>query len=143
MLRTDFHYELPEELIALKPTAERSGSRLLTLDGRTGAFQDREFRDFPSLTDPRDLLVFNDTRVIPARAFGVKDSGGRVELLLERATGADLALVHVRASKGLRTGGLVRLAEQNTATMVGREGELFVLKFSCDVLQFFQTHGQI
>jgi S-adenosylmethionine:tRNA ribosyltransferase-isomerase len=143
MLRTDFHYELPQELIALKPTIERSGSRLLTLDGRTGAFQDREFRDFPSLLDSRDLLVFNDTRVIPARAFGVKDSGGRVELLLERATGADTALVHVRASKGLKPGALVRLADRETATMLAREGELFVLRFSCDVLEFFQTHGQI
>ena len=143
MLRTDFHYELPEELIALKPTAERSGSRLLTLDGRTGAFQDREFRDFPSLTDPRDLLVFNDTRVIPARAFGVKDSGGRVELLLERATAADSALVHVRASKGLKPGALVRLAGNATATMLKREDELFLLKFSCDVLEFFQAHGQV
>jgi S-adenosylmethionine:tRNA ribosyltransferase-isomerase len=143
MLRTDFHYELPQELIALKPTAERSGSRLLTLDGRTGAFEDREFRDFPGLVDSRDLLVFNDTRVIPARAFGVKDSGGRVELLLERALSADTALVHVRASKGLKPGALVRLAGDETATMLAREDELFVLKFSCDVLVFFQAHGQI
>jgi S-adenosylmethionine:tRNA ribosyltransferase-isomerase len=143
MLRTDFHYELPQELIALKPTAERSGSRLLTLDGRTGAFEDREFRDFPGLVDPRDLLVFNDTRVIPARAFGVKDSGGRVELLLERALSVDTALVHVRASKGLKPGALVRLAGDEMATMLARDDELFVLKFSCDVLAFFQAHGQI
>jgi S-adenosylmethionine:tRNA ribosyltransferase-isomerase len=143
MLRTDFHYELPQELIALKPTAERSGSRLLTLDGRSGAFEDREFRDFPGLVHPRDLLVFNDTRVIPARAFGVKDSGGRVELLLERALSADTALVHVRASKGLKPGALVRLAANETAAMLRREDELFVLKFSCDVVEFFQSHGQI
>jgi S-adenosylmethionine:tRNA ribosyltransferase-isomerase len=143
MLRTDFHYELPQELIALKPTAERSGSKLLTLDGRTGALQDREFRDFPGLLDPRDLLVFNDTRVIPARAFGVKDSGGRVELLLERALTADTALVHVRASKGLKPGALVRLAGDETATMLARDDEHFVLKFSCNVLAFFQAHGQI
>jgi S-adenosylmethionine:tRNA ribosyltransferase-isomerase len=143
MLRTDFHYELPQELIALKPAAERSGSRLLTLDGRTGAFEDREFRDFPGLVDPRDLLVFNDTQVIPARAFGLKDSGGRVEILLERATGTDTALVHVRASKGLKPGATVRLAGQWTATMLAREGELFVLRFSGDVLEFFQAHGQI
>lgn len=143
MLRTDFHFELPRELIALKPTAERSGSRLLTLDGKSGVFEDREFRDLPSLVDARDLLVFNDTRVIPARAFGVKDSGGRVELLLERATGRDMALVHVRASKGLKQGALVRLADNQTATMLRREDELFVLKFSCAVLEFFQAHGQI
>lgn len=143
MLRTDFHFELPKELIAQRPTEVRSGSRLLTLDGFSGAFADRQFRDFPALLDSRDLLVFNDTRVIPARAFGVKDSGGRVELLLERALTANTALVHVRASKGLRDGATVRLAGQQSALMIGREDELFVLRFSCDVLAFFQAHGQI
>ena len=143
MLRTDFHFELPKELIAQRPTEVRSGSRLLTLDGLTGAFADRQFRDLPSLLDPRDLLVFNDTRVIPARAFGVKDSGGRVELLLERALTANTALVHVRASKGLREGAAVKLAGEHSALMLGRENELFVLRFSCDVLEFFQTHGEI
>ena len=75
--------------------------------------------------------MFNDTRVIPARAFGVKDSGGRVELLLERALTADTALVHVRASKGLKPKAVVRLAGDVSATMLEREAELFVLKFSC------------
>jgi len=143
MLRTDFHFELPKELIAQRPAEVRSGSRLLTLDGLTGAFADRQFRDFPALLDSRDLLVFNDTRVIPARAFGVKQSGGRVELLLERALSADTALVHVRASKGLREGAIVQLAADQSALMLGRQDELFVLKFSCDVLAFFQAHGQI
>ncbi len=143
MLRTDFHFELPKELIAQRPAAIRSGSRLLTLDGPSGAFADRQFRDFPALLDSRDLLVFNDTRVIPARAFGVKDSGGRVELLLERTLTADTALVHVRASKGLRDGATVRLAGAQSALMLGRQEELFVLKFSCDALAFFQAHGQI
>ena len=143
MLRTDFHFELPKELIAQRPAEVRSGSRLLTLDGPSGAFADRQFRDFPSLLDSRDLLVFNDTRVIPARAFGVKDSGGRVELLLERVLTANTALVHVRASKGLREGARVQLAAEQSAVMIGRQDELFVLKFSCDVLGFFQAHGQI
>src|ERR1700722_5000710 len=143
MLRKDFHFELPKELIAQRPSEVRSGSRLLTLDGPTGAFADRQFRDLPGLLDAKDLLVFNDTRVIPARTFGVKDSGGRVELLLERALTANTALVHVRASKGLREGTTVKLAAQETALMLGREDELFVLKFSCDVLAFFQAHGQI
>jgi S-adenosylmethionine:tRNA ribosyltransferase-isomerase len=143
MLRTDFHFELPKELIAQRPTEVRSASRLLTLDGPTGALADRQFRDFPALLEPRDLLVFNDTRVIPARAFGLKDSGGRLELLLERALTANTALVHVRASKGLREGASVKLAGEQSALMLRREGELFVLKFSCDVLEFFQTHGQI
>ena len=143
MLRTDFHFELPKELIAQRPTDVRSASRLLTLDGPTGALADRQFRDFPALLEPKDLLVFNDTRVIPARAFGVKDSGGRVELLLERALTADTALVHVRASKGLREGAIVKLPAEQSARMLRREDELFVLKFSCDVLEFFQMHGQI
>ena len=143
MLRTDFHFELPKELIAQHPTAERSGSRLLTLSRQSGLFEDREFRDFPALLGPRDLLIFNDTRVIPARAYGVKDSGGRVEMLLERALSADSALVHVRASKGLKEGATVKLAGGARAAMIGRDGELFVLKFTCDVIEFFQSHGQV
>ncbi|HEY2677216.1 MAG TPA: tRNA preQ1(34) S-adenosylmethionine ribosyltransferase-isomerase QueA [Steroidobacteraceae bacterium] len=143
MLRTDFYFELPKELIAQQPAAERSASRLLTLDGLTGAFEDRQFRDLPALLRPDDLLVFNDTRVIPARAFGIKDSGGRVELLLERALAPTTALVHVRASKGLREGAVVRLAGSHSARMLKREDELFVLEFSCDVQDYFQAHGEI
>jgi S-adenosylmethionine:tRNA ribosyltransferase-isomerase len=143
MLRTDFNFELPKELIALRPTEERSGSRLLTLNRGSGAIEDRRFRDFPALLDSRDVLVFNDTRVIPARAFGVKDSGGRVELLLERALTADTALVHVRASKGLKPQAVVKLEGGVSATMLERDGELFVLKFSGDVLEFFQAHGEM
>jgi S-adenosylmethionine:tRNA ribosyltransferase-isomerase len=143
MLRTDFHFDLPKELIAQHPTAERSDSRLLTLSGLTGAYEDRHFREFPLLVDSRDLVVFNDTRVIPARAFGVKDSGGRVELLLERALSANSALVHVRASKGLKEGAIVRLAAGETARMIARDDELFVLEFSCKVLPFFEAHGEI
>jgi S-adenosylmethionine:tRNA ribosyltransferase-isomerase len=143
MLRTDFHFELPQELIAQRPTEERSASRLLTLDRFSGAYRDLKFRDFPSLIEPRDLLIFNDTRVLPARAFGVKDSGGRVELLLERALSANTALAHVRASKGLKDGAMVRLAAGATARMLAREDELFVLEFSCNVMEFFQAHGEI
>src|SRR5882757_6450097 len=139
MLRTDFHFELPKELIAQRPTEERSASRLLTLDRLSGEYRDLKFRDFPSLVESRDLLVFNDTRVIPARVFGVKDSGGRVELLLERALTPNTALVHLRASKGLKEGAAVRLAAGESACMLGRENELFLLKFSCDVIAFFQS----
>src|SRR3984957_15242838 len=99
MLRTDFHFDLPQELIAQRPTAARSASRMLVLDG-SGARRDLQFQDFPSLLTRADLLVFNDTRVIPARIFGVKESGGRVEILLERAAPPNPALVHLRASKG-------------------------------------------
>jgi S-adenosylmethionine:tRNA ribosyltransferase-isomerase len=143
MQRTDFHFELPKELIAQRPAAQRSGGRLLTLDGLTGSFEDRQFRDFPALLGPGDLLVFNDTRVIPARAFGNKASGGRVEILLERALGADIALAQIRAGKGLRQGSVLTLAAGQSARMLAREGEFFRLEFSCDVMEFFQAHGEI
>jgi S-adenosylmethionine:tRNA ribosyltransferase-isomerase len=143
MQRTDFHFDLPPQLIAQKPAASRSASRLLALDGAGGALQDLQFRDLPALLRPQDLLVFNDTRVIPARVFGVKQSGGRVEILLERALSANTALVHLRASKGLKPGATVLLPGAQRATMRGRQGELFELQFSCDVAAFFDTHGEI
>jgi S-adenosylmethionine:tRNA ribosyltransferase-isomerase len=142
MQRTDFHFDLPQELIAQRPTAARSASRLLVLDG-SGARRDLQFHDFPSLLSAADLLVFNDTRVIPARIFGVKESGGRVEILLERALTANTALVHLRASKGLSVDAVVKLPGGHTASMLGRRGELFHLKFSCDVASFFEAHGAI
>jgi S-adenosylmethionine:tRNA ribosyltransferase-isomerase len=95
------------------------------------------------LLKPKDLLVLNDTRVIPARVFGVKESGGRVEILLERALTASTALVHLKASKGLKEGAAVKLAGGHAAIMLGREGDLFHLKFTCDVGSFFETHGEI
>jgi S-adenosylmethionine:tRNA ribosyltransferase-isomerase len=117
--RTDFHYELPEELIAQQPLAERSASRLLTLDGATGVLADRHILELPGLVNPGDLLVFNDTRVIPARLFAIKDSGGKVELLLERPLEGRSALVHARASKALKPamllssrGGAIRILEK-------------------------------
>jgi S-adenosylmethionine:tRNA ribosyltransferase-isomerase len=143
MQRTDFHFDLPKELIAQRPAAERSASRLLTLDGASGSYRDLKFLDFPSLLNPGDLLVFNDTRVIPARLFGIKDSGGRVEILLERALTATTALTHVRASKGLKVGAAIRLAAGPSARMLGRDGEFFRLEFSCDVLELFERHGEI
>jgi S-adenosylmethionine:tRNA ribosyltransferase-isomerase len=141
MLRTDFHFELPRELIAQRPTEKRSASRLLALDGETGALEDLQFRDIPSLLTSKDLLVLNDTRVVPARVHGVKDSGGKIEILLERALDSNTALVHARASKGLRPGARVALPGGATARMVDREGDLFRLQFSCEVLPYFEAHG--
>jgi S-adenosylmethionine:tRNA ribosyltransferase-isomerase len=141
MQRTDFHFDLPQELIAQRPTATRSASRMLALDGVSGTRRDLQFRDFPSLLNTEDLLVFNDTKVIPARVFGVKDSGGRVEILLERAVTATTALVQLRASKGLKPGAVVRLSGGHTARMIARDSDLFHLQFSCEVADFFETHG--
>jgi S-adenosylmethionine:tRNA ribosyltransferase-isomerase len=143
MRRTDFHFDLPPELIAQRPTATRSASRMLVLDGADGSRRDLQFRDFPSLLNPADLLVFNDTRVIPARVFGLKESGGRVEILLERALTANTALTHLKASKGLKLGATVQLPGGHTARMLGRRSNLFHLQFSCDVAYFFETHGEI
>jgi S-adenosylmethionine:tRNA ribosyltransferase-isomerase len=143
MQRTDFHFDLPPELIAQTPAATRSASRMLVLDGALGSLRDLQFLDFPALLGPADLLVFNDTRVIPARIFGVKESGGRVEILLERALTANTALAHLRASKGLKTDAVVKLPGNQDARMLGREGDLFHLRFSCDVMPFFQAHGEI
>ena len=143
MRRADFHFDLPQELIAQRPAATRSASRMLALDGASGVRRDLQFRDFPALLSPADLLVFNDTRVIPARAFGLKESGGRVEILLERALTADTALVQLRASKGLKVGAAVKLGGGHSASMLGRRGDLFHLRFSCEVAAFFEAHGEI
>ena len=141
MRRTDFHFDLPQELIAQRPMAERSASRLLVLDGDSGATRDLGFRDLPGLLSPLDLLVFNDTRVIPARVHGIKESGGKIEILLERVLTPTTALVQARASKGLKAPARVTLPGGATARMLGREGDLFHLQFSCDVLSFFEAHG--
>jgi S-adenosylmethionine:tRNA ribosyltransferase-isomerase len=143
MLRTDFHFELPQELIAQRPATVRSASRMLVLDGAAGSRRDLQFRDLPSLLTPKDLLVFNDTRVIAARIFGRKESGGRVEILLERVLTASTALVHLRASKGLKEGAVVRLPGGESAHMLERQSDLFHLQFSCDVLPFFEAHGEM
>jgi S-adenosylmethionine:tRNA ribosyltransferase-isomerase len=143
MLRTDFHFELPQELIAQRPVTPRSASRMLQLDGGSGDLKDLEFCDFPGLLTAADLLVFNDTRVVPARIHGTKDSGGRIEILLERVLTATTALVHARSSKSLKMHSWVQLPGGRTARMLGREGDLYRLEFSGDVLAFFEAHGEV
>jgi S-adenosylmethionine:tRNA ribosyltransferase-isomerase len=140
--RSDFTYELPEELIAQQPLAERSASRLLTLDGASGALADRRMRDLPSLVNPGDLLVFNDTRVIPARLYAAKDTGGKVELLLERPLEGSQALVHARASKPLKPAMLLQ-SRGGPIRVVERRGDLWVVDFPESALGFFETYGQM
>ncbi|OZI31409.1 tRNA preQ1(34) S-adenosylmethionine ribosyltransferase-isomerase QueA [Bordetella genomosp. 10] len=136
----DFDYALPPELIAQHPSPERGGSRLLHLDAQ-GRLHDRVFADLAGLLRPNDLLVFNDTRVIKARLTGHKASGGKVEVLVERIVEADRALAHVRASKSPGPGTVLRLADRFEATVLGREGALFDLRFPGDVLELLQAHG--
>jgi S-adenosylmethionine:tRNA ribosyltransferase-isomerase len=141
MQRSDFHYDLPHELIAQLPLPERRASRLLVLDGATGGTQDRSFAELPELLAAGDLLVFNDTRVLPARVFGKKPTGGRVELLLDRLLGPRTALVHLRASHKPAPGTDVELPGGARARVVARAGELTQIELDCDVVPFLEEHG--
>jgi S-adenosylmethionine:tRNA ribosyltransferase-isomerase len=140
---SDFHYELPEELIAQYPAPERTASRLLCLDADSGALTDRHFIDLPELVRPGDVFVFNDTRVVAARVRAVKDTGGRVEILVERILGPRRALVHVRASKAPATGRRLVVAGEVTATVTGRRGELYELDFDRPVRDVLARAGTI
>jgi len=127
--KSDFNFDLPPELIAQAPLAERSASRLLLLNVPTRTWQDRMFRDLPSLLRKGDLLVFNDTRVLPARLYGQKPSGGAVEILIERVTGAHEATVQLGVSKKPREGTAIILADGSHATVLGRDESFFRLRF--------------
>jgi S-adenosylmethionine:tRNA ribosyltransferase-isomerase len=127
--KADFDFDLPRELIAQAPLPERSASRLLVLDVAAQSCRDRAIRDLPDLLQPGDLLVFNDTRVLPARLFGHKESGGAVEILVERITGAHEARAQLGVSKKPREGGRIVLEDGTTITVLGRDGEFFLLRF--------------
>ena len=129
MKKSDFHFDLPPELIAQAPLAERSASRLLVLNVPTRTWQDRMFRELPSFLRKGDLLVFNDTRVLPARLYGRKPSGGAVEILIERVTGAHEATVQLGVSKKPREGTVIVLADGSHATVLGRDESFFHLRF--------------
>ncbi len=127
MRTRDFYYELPEELIAQYPLQRRGDSRLLCLCGQSGSVADRRFAELPELLREGDLLVFNDTRVIPARLHGRKESGGKVEVLIERLLDATHALAHVRASKSPKPGGRILIEGGGVVEVQGREDALFRL----------------
>jgi S-adenosylmethionine:tRNA ribosyltransferase-isomerase len=133
MLVSDFQFELPDELIARYPMPERSASRLLMLNGNTGETRHGHFIDVLDLLQPGDLLVFNNTRVIPARMFGQKASGGKLEILVERILDEHSVLAHVRASKAPKPGTLILLDKGFSAEMVARHDALFELHFAGDV----------
>ncbi|QSX77189.1 tRNA preQ1(34) S-adenosylmethionine ribosyltransferase-isomerase QueA [Agrilutibacter solisilvae] len=129
MKKSDFHYDLPPELIAQAPLPERTGSRLLVVPPGGSGFEDRVFRELPELLRAGDLLVFNDTRVIPARLFGQKSTGGRVEILIERMLGGSDARVQLGVSKSPREGARIVLDAGGEAEVLGREGEFYLLRF--------------
>jgi len=148
MRRTDFHFDLPPELIAQHPLPERTASRLLTLCGDSGEHADRLFADLPGLLQPGDLLVLNDTRVIPARLFGRKESGGRVEVLVERVLDEHRVLAHVRASKSPKAGSTLNLEGGIEAQVEGRGGPddaLFRLYFPGEqtAVALLEEHGHM
>lgn len=141
----DFDFDLPPELIAQAPAADRTASRLLHLDGVSGAIHDGWFHQFAGKVKPGDVMVFNDTRVIKARLTGSKDTGGKVEVLVERVIGADRALAQVRASHSPRAGSVLTLSGGVRVTVLERQGEFFVLRFEdCDdVFDLLERHGAV
>lgn len=138
----DFNFELPPELIAQQPLAERTASRLLEL-GPDRAITDRHFVDLPKLLRHGDLLVANDTRVLPARLYGTKASGGRVEMLLERVLSADEALVQLRSSHAPKPGSSLSFDGEVSATVLRRQDEFFVLRFARPVVEVLDQAGHV
>ncbi len=139
----DFDYDLPPELIAQFPLPERTASRLLVMDG--SRLEDRRFADLPDLLRAGDLLVFNDTRVLHARLHGVKDSGGRIEVLIERPVGRHEALAQIRASHAPWPGSRLVLEGGLEVGVVAREGGFFLLRFpgTEDLVDLLERHGKL
>ncbi|MBV1906589.1 MAG: tRNA preQ1(34) S-adenosylmethionine ribosyltransferase-isomerase QueA [Pseudomonadales bacterium] len=140
-LRSDYHYILPKELIAQHPAERRDGSRLLVL---SDGIEHRKFPEFVDMLDPGDLLVMNDTRVIPARLFARKDSGGKVEILIERIASENVAICQVRASKAIKPGRRLTIDDSSVELTVGpRVGSLFSLHFPVPVMDVLGVHGRV
>jgi S-adenosylmethionine:tRNA ribosyltransferase-isomerase len=151
MRRQDFFYELPDTLIARAPTAERRGSRLLCLEGENGVLTHRQFPELLNLVNAGDLMVFNDTRVIPARLFGQKETGGQVEILVERVIDSHSVLAHVRASKSPKVNSIILLQDtldlknKSRLKMIARHDTLFELEFltNSTALEILESIGHM
>ena len=145
MKTQDFDFYLPDALIAQHPTSQRNASKLLHLNGNTGVLRDKLFVDLPDFLCEGDLLVFNDTRVIKARLFGHKASGGAVELLVERVLDAHHVLAHIRASRAPKAGAKLQLANAFEAEVIGRDDDLFHVRFLGDapVLNLLAQYGAL
>lgn len=141
----DFDFSLPDELIARHPAAERTGSRLLELNGPTGQIAHRQFPEIEDLIEPGDLLVFNNTRVIPARLFGQKVSGGKVEILVERVTSDHSALAHIRSNKSPKPGTELVMEGGIKLTVTGREENLFLIESTLrtPLVELLEAHGHM
>jgi S-adenosylmethionine:tRNA ribosyltransferase-isomerase len=138
---SDFDFDLPQELIAQLPLPQRSASRLLQVERDT--LTDRRFADIVTLLNPGDLLIFNDTRVLKARFFGVKETGGKVEVLIERVLDNRTVHAHVRASKSPPPGSVIRLADAFDVTVGERAGEFYMLRFPAEVFDLIEAHGRL
>jgi S-adenosylmethionine:tRNA ribosyltransferase-isomerase len=145
MKLTDFDFELPERLIAKYPAQERTASRMLQLDGKNGDVVHGNFVDIVELLLPGDLLIFNNTRVIPARLFGQKETGGKIEILLERVLSDNTALAHIRSSKSPKEGAKLSLEGDLHATVLGRKDALFHLQFTSEgnIFDLLEAHGHM
>ena len=143
MRLAEFDYALPEELIAQRPAPERTASRLLRLDAASGRLEDLDFADLPSLVGRSDTLVVNDTRVLKARLAGAKASGGKIELFIERVTGAREALALIRSSHAPRTGGELLVGDGARVTVVGREEDLYRVRFAEEVHAVLERCGAV
>jgi S-adenosylmethionine:tRNA ribosyltransferase-isomerase len=140
---SDFSFQLPDAQIARHPLAERRASRLLVLNGESGQLAHHQFSDLLDYVRPGDLMVFNDTRVIPARLFGQKASGGKVEVLVERVLDRQRVLAHVRSSKSPKPGSIIHIEGGGQATMLARHDALFELEFSEEVLPLLDRVGHM
>jgi S-adenosylmethionine:tRNA ribosyltransferase-isomerase len=145
MKRSEFHYDLLKERIAQHPLKNREDSRLLYLDRDRGTFRDDRFKNLPELLNPGDLLVFNDSKVIPARLFGHKKSGGKVEILIERVINNLRVIAHIRASKSPKPGNQILLDTGEVFIVDGREDEFFVLTYNGNntVYELLESRGHI
>ncbi|MGL5669171.1 MAG: tRNA preQ1(34) S-adenosylmethionine ribosyltransferase-isomerase QueA [Shewanella sp.] len=142
---TDFSFDLPDELIARYPMAQRNASRLLTLDGNIGTLADKQFTDLLGMINPGDLMVFNNTRVIPARLFGQKASGGKLEILVERMLDDKRILAHVRSSKSPKVDSIIHLDGGYEMKMAARHDALFELELLSDltILEVLEAVGHM
>ena len=139
----DFDYDLPVNLIAQEPTNSRTESRLLVLDGNSGEYQDRKFINLIDILQPKDLLVFNDTKVIKARLFGRKKSGGKIEILIENFISKSAVQAQIKSSRKPHIGSKIILPSGNIVKIIDNLNDMFILNFDCDVHSYIHKFGEI